>query len=246
MEKVYGFTNENIEEFSNYFNFDNASVLTVLGSGDQYFSSLLNGAKSIDVFDINYLAWYHFILKTTAIKMLSYEEFYQMFIIDKLDNLDIYYKIRTNLPDEVRWFFDKLISLGRNISSIKINNTIFDNSKIKIPYFNKNAYYKLQSILQSINLPTFYNCNLLDILKFTQKSYDIALFSNIYHYISLGVADYQRFLNDIKCPEILALYTWILQPKEKEEFVDNGFVVHEIPGVLHQQDYIIKLQRKKQ
>ena len=34
MEKVYGFTNENIDAFPEFFNFDNASVLTVLGSGD--------------------------------------------------------------------------------------------------------------------------------------------------------------------------------------------------------------------
>lgn len=34
MEKVYGFTNENVKVFSNYFDFNDANVLTVLGSGD--------------------------------------------------------------------------------------------------------------------------------------------------------------------------------------------------------------------
>ena len=72
MEKVYGFTNENINVFPEFFNFDNANVLTVLGSGDQYFGALLNGARDVEVFDINYLAWYHFLLKYTAIKILSY------------------------------------------------------------------------------------------------------------------------------------------------------------------------------
>ena len=115
-----------------------------------------------------------------------------------------------------------------------------------IPYLDAKTYYRLQSILQRTNLPIFYNCNLLDILKFTQKSYDIALFSNIYHYLSLSVEDYQEFLNKISCPEILALYTWILNREEKNKFINNGFEVYDIPGVLHQQDYIIKLHRKKQ
>lgn len=247
MEKVYGFTNENIDAFPEFFNFDNASVLTVLGSGDQYFSSLLNGAKNVDVFDINYLAWYHFILKYTAIKVLSYEEFMQMFVSDNLDNLSIYAKLRKYLPDEVKYFFDKLISLGRTFSSIKIKNIIFDNAKMNnIPYFNENIYYKLQSILQSSNFPAFYNCNLLDILKFTKKSYDVVLLSNIYHYLNNNPSDYHDFLSKINCPEILALYTWILNEEEKCEFLENGFDIHQIPGVLHESDYIVTLSRKKQ
>ena len=247
MEKVYGFTNENIDAFPEFFYFDNASVLTVLGSGDQYFSSLLNGAKNVDVFDINYLAWYHFILKYTAIKVLSYEEFMQMFVSDNLDNLSIYAKLRKYLPDEVKYFFDKLISLGRTFSSIKIKNIIFDNAKMNnIPYFNENTYYKLQSILQSSNFPAFYNCNLLDILKFTKKSYDVVLLSNIYHYLNNNPSDYHDFLSKINCPEILALYTWILNEEEKCEFLENGFDIHQIPGVLHESDYIVTLSRKKQ
>lgn len=246
MEKVYGFTNENIDAFPEFFYFDNASVLTVLGSGDQYFSALLNGAKNVDVFDINYLAWYHFILKYTAIKVLSYEEFMQMFVSDNLDNLSIYAKLRKYLPDEVKYFFDKLISLGRTFSSIKIKNIIFDNAKMNnIPYFNENTYYKLQSILQSSNFPAFYNCNLLDILKFTKKSYDVALLSNIYHYLNNNPSDYHDFLSKINCPEILALYTWILNEEEKYEFLENGFDIHQIPGVLHESDYIVTLSRKK-
>lgn len=247
MEKVYGFTNENLESFSTYFNFDNASVLTVLGSGDQYFESLLNGARDVEVFDINYLAWYHFLLKCTAIKILPYEEFMQMFVVDNLDNLNIYNKLREYLPDEVKHFFDKLIGLGRKFSSIKIKNIIFDNSKIRnIPYFNQETYYQLQSILQSCMLPEFYNCNLLDISKYTKKAYDVALFSNVYHYLSLNAKDYRDFLNKINSPEILALYTWFLNREEKKEFLANGFDLYQIPGVLHQDDYIVKLSRRKQ
>ena len=92
MQKIYDFTTENVSAYKDIFDFSNARVLTVLGSGDQYFTSLLNGAKSIEVFDYNIVTWYYFLLKFTAIKYLSYEDFYQMFITDNLNNLKIYNK----------------------------------------------------------------------------------------------------------------------------------------------------------
>ncbi len=247
MEKVYGFTNENVRVFSNYFDFNDANVLTVLGSGDQYFQAILDGAKNVDVFDINYIAWLHFLLKFTAIRTLSYEEFIQMFIIDNLNNLAIYGKLRNFLPDEVKYFFDKLISLKRDFSSIKLRNVIFDNAKINnIPYFDSKTYYVLQSLLRNQPIPSFYNCDLLNIKSFTKESYDVALISNIYHYLSMNANQYLEFLNkNVKSSQILALYTWILNDEERDEFLENGFDVYLIPGVLHKDDYIISLSRKR-
>lgn len=106
IEKVYDFTNENLIDLSKIYHFADTNILTVLGSGDQYFSALLAGAKNIEVFDINYLTLYHFILKFTAIKILLYEEFIQMFVVDNLDNLSIYAKLRNFLPLKVSDFFD--------------------------------------------------------------------------------------------------------------------------------------------
>ena len=228
MEKVYGFTNENVRFFSNYFDFNDANVLTVLGSGDQYFQAILDGAKNVDVFDINYIAWLHFLLKFTAIRTLSYEEFTQMFIIDNLNNLAIYGKLRNFLPDEVKYFFDKLISLKRDFSSIKLRNVIFDNAKINnIPYFDSKTYYVLQSLLRNQPIPSFYNCDLLNIKSFTKESYDVALISNIYHYLSMNANQYLEFLNkNVKSSQILALYTWILNDEERDKFLENGFDVY--------------------
>ena len=132
-------------------------------------------------------------------------------------------------------------------SELKELSIIFDNSKIRnTPYFNQETYYQLQSILQNNRMPEFYNCNLLDISKYTKKAYDVALFSNVYHYLSLNAKDYRDFLNKINSPEILALYTWILNGEKKKEFLANGFDLYQIPGVLHQDDYIVKLSRRKQ
>lgn len=247
MEKVYGFTNENLLAFSQFYNFDNAKILTVLGSGDQYFLGKLNGAKDITVFDINYLAWYHFILKYTAIMVLSYEDFMQMFVTDSLDNLDIYFKLRPFLPEEPRFFFDKLISFKRKFSSIKIKSLIFDNAKINIiPYFKKEEYYRLQEILKNSKMPKFYNCNLLELPKNNSENFDIALLSNIYHYISLNPKEYREFLKKINSDYIMALYTWILNEEEINDFLTNGFDIFKISGVLNGNDYIVNLSRKKQ
>ena len=40
MQKIYDFTNENVSAYKDLFDFSNARVLTVLGSGDQYFTYL--------------------------------------------------------------------------------------------------------------------------------------------------------------------------------------------------------------
>ena len=55
-KRVYAMTNENVASFKQLYDFDMAKVFTVLGSGDQYFTSLLNGASEISVFDVNYTA----------------------------------------------------------------------------------------------------------------------------------------------------------------------------------------------
>ena len=40
MEKVYSFTNENVSSYSDIYNMNGANMLTILGSGDQYFTAL--------------------------------------------------------------------------------------------------------------------------------------------------------------------------------------------------------------
>ena len=223
MQKIYDFTNENVSAYKDLFEFSNASVLTVLGSGDQYFTYLLNGAKNIEVFDYNIVTWYYFLLKFTAIKYLSYEDFYQMFITDNLDNLKIYNKLLPYLPEDCIWFFNKLYLLRRKFSSIVTNNTLFlaslNNNSIKIPYLNKEKYYELQSILGKIDVPVFYNCNLLDLKNLIRNDFDILILSNIYNYLDFSVSNYRDFLDEFNIPNILALYTWGKIAKNKKNFI---------------------------
>jgi len=138
--KVYSFTNENLVEYKKIYNFNNAKVLSVIGSGDQYFSSLLYGARNVDLYDINRMTWDYFVLKYYAILTLTYEEFYNFFVISNLDNMDIYNKVRYYLPEQIKNNIDKFIIKNKNLSSILLNNTIYeinvDNLDRIIPYFN--------------------------------------------------------------------------------------------------------------
>ena len=143
-------------------------------------------------------------------------------------------------------FCSNLIRLQRKFSSIKIHNTIFANTKSKIiSYLEKSEYYHLQSILNRTSLPIFYNCNLLELPNFTTKKYDIALLSNIYHYLAINPKEYKEFLSKLNCSDILALYTWILSEEEQAEFTKNGFDIYQIPGVLKNNDYVVSLSRKR-
>ena len=135
-------------------------MLTILGSGDQYFTAILNGAKNVELIDINIISWYYFVLKFTSIKYLSYEEFIKFFITEKINNNVVYAKIRNYLPNDIRNFFDKMVIIKSSFSNILLSSGMTelfseDDYKRYIPYLEENQYYKLQETLRSIELPVF-------------------------------------------------------------------------------------------
>ena len=83
VEKIYTSSNECLENYQNIYNFDNSRVLSVVGSGDQYFTCLLNGAQEVELFDINKAAWDYFRLRFYATRILSYEEYLFFFVLKK-------------------------------------------------------------------------------------------------------------------------------------------------------------------
>ena len=52
MNKLYRFSNENLTSYQDLYDFKNKKVLSVIGSGDQYFSSILYGAEEVTCFDM--------------------------------------------------------------------------------------------------------------------------------------------------------------------------------------------------
>lgn len=269
MKKVYGFTNEFVGTFPKIINFDNADVLSVVGSGDQYFTAILSGAKNVTLFDLNENAWYHFVLKFTAIKYLSFEEFWQFFIIDGLDNLKLYLKIRDYLPFDVRRFFDMMRVRKIKFSNIKFVELLEDTDYVRIiPYLRQEEYYKLQNLLVKRILPICYIKDFADIaLGSERENYDILLLSNIYNWMDLrpialkslfagykleknfNPVIFKYLLDKFDSCLIQALYAWNYY-NDINKFKELGFNVNAIPAVKQTEyndglNYVLTYKRIK-
>lgn len=236
MNKVYGFTNEFVGAYPDVYDFDNADVLSVIGSGDQYFTAMLAGAKSVTLFDLNVNAWYHFVLKFMAIKHLSFEEFWQFFITDDLNNFALYLKIRGYLPKDVRAFFDLIRVTRLRFSSIKVRSCFSesitqDDYLRMLPYLTSENYYKLQEILKKSELP---NCIIKEFSSIAlgdeRKNYDLMLLSNIYHWMDIRPPAFKFLLDQFEPCVIQALYIWT-RCGEITDFENLGFDLNTVPAV---------------
>jgi len=248
--KVYRFTNENLTSYNDLYDFDNARVLSVIGSGDQYFSSLLYGAKEVELYDINRRAWDYFVLKYYSILILSYEEFKEFFVNNMLNDKKTYTKIREYLPEDTKNNLDKFLKWHRKFSKIFLEDVIKDNNNYNsgrvIPYMDKDNYYKLQNILRTKKLPPVYFYDLLDLPNILCEKYDLILTSNIFNYLEVPIEFYRKRLETFDTPEIQAIYTWGINDIAREELLENEFTINEVDGFdSKRKDYVISLKKTK-
>ena len=257
MNYVYPFTNENVTSFENLYDFDNARVLSVLGIGDQYFASLLYGAREIELFDINSSTYDFFILKYYGIMIFSHEEFYDYFVIKELDNLKYLKRLMLYLPLDVANRLYDLYKRNWGLScSLFANVTNINEDGSNIPYFNREKFYQLQSILLNSKLPTFYLSDFTRLPnKVSDKSYEIILTSNIFDWLykdlevkSVGV--YKKLLDKFKYSEIQALYFWNnLDNDLRLELLRNGFDIEEVPSAgrlsLTNKNIVVSLRKNR-
>ena len=239
LEKVYSFSNENLASYEKIYNFDGAKVLTVVGSGDQYLTSILNGAKEVEVFDTNRVAYLYLILKITALKYLSLEEFYNFFV-NKANEREYYQKLRDYLPTITRGFFDKLIRDNKGISSIYLNSLLYTgpksiNDDSIIPYFNQDNYDYLKELLKGIGkIPKFYEADFMELANKNKDSYDLILLSNIYSNLNIRtkkpISTFKKTLEQMNAQEIQAYYAWHYNDAV-QGFLNEGFSLDEVEGV---------------
>lgn len=242
--KVYDFTNENVSCLKDLYHFENSKVLTVVGSGDQYFSSMLNGAKQVDLYDINFTSYLYFILKFYSIRELTFEEFYDFLIKKNFKNTNIYMKLESVLPKTVLKYYQYIIKYkkssfkkdGIKMISKKNHKYYFENKNTVIPYFVKDNYYKLQNILKNTKLPNFYDCDIRELRKINNEKYDIILMSNIYNYIPMLIEEYTNLLKSFDAPEIEACYDWYGWFKEK--FKENNYEINKVLGSSPSEYYL--------
>ena len=238
MANVYPFTNENLTSYKDLYKFDNARVLSVLGSGDQYFSSILYGAKEVELYDCNFLAWDFFVLKFYGILTLNYEEFYNLFVKTRLEDLKCLKKLLEYLPKDVANRIAKLQKDYRWLSRLLYIDYIgekYNNGRC-IPYFDKKTYYQLQSLLREQQLPKFYLSYLQSMPSMVDnKSYDVILTSNIFDWMYGDmdkdcVLEYKKLLNKFNYGEIQALYHWTLTEELQSSLEQNGFEIESVPA----------------
>lgn len=244
-EPVYDFTNENTTELNRICNFEGKKVLTVLGSGDQYFTAKLYGAKQVDVIDTNCYTWYYFIIKQWAFKCLKYEDFYRLFIEKVWTDKKINNRFQIFAPDDVK----TSVSLANNFLLTVVPHTSFkpplrDDGSI-IPYFSEENYKKLQDILRGDKTPLFINENFFQYE--ASKPYDITILSNIYNFSGMSKEEFKAYLMRFNSSEILALYGWHMNESTQQEWADLGFEIHEVassvPTNEKKTDIILSLRK---
>ena len=76
-ERIYPFTTEDISGYINLFNINGKDIFTVGSSGDQVFNSIMLGAKSVTLFDINNSAKEFFNAKKNIIMSTPREKLYE-------------------------------------------------------------------------------------------------------------------------------------------------------------------------
>ena len=114
LRRGYFTTNENLG-YLKQIDIKDEKVLTVCGSGDQAFLSIINGAQEVDTFDSNPLQYYIMELKKAAIRGLDKEEYLLFFPIwggniNEMYNIKYYDRFKQYLNDDSRKFWDYVYS----------------------------------------------------------------------------------------------------------------------------------------
>lgn len=238
--KVYDFTNENVSCLNDLYHFENAQVLSIIGSGDQYFTSILNGAKKVDLVDVNPTSHLYFILKFYAIRELEYEEFYEFLVLKNFNNPNIYFKLEPVLPIKALIYYRYLMENNRkyiynyscfkkdgiDLLSKKNQKYYFDNENTVIPYFKRDNYYKLKEKLKTMELPNFFQTNIVNLKNEIKGNYDILLMSNIYNSLDMNIEQYTKLLKKFDVPEIQTCYDWY--GWYLKEFMNGDYLINKV------------------
>lgn len=192
----YLFSNENLFYYENFF-MNNQKVLTVTGSGDQVLTAILYGAREVDTFDSNKLAYYNLMLKKYALLSMDYNELLDFYNVRKdISYLRRYKKIAESIiEDDVRYFWQQILNQDKyNFSYCFLGfGEDFDILKKRIPYINKEYFEKIKIMIPECKI-NYKNIDIFEIPnEFTQK-YSFINLSNILQYI----VDKQSYIDFIK------------------------------------------------
>lgn len=213
---VFLFANENISGYLSRLNsLQDKTVLSVAASGDHAFESLLAGAKSVDLFDINYLQKHVVELKSVMIKHLSYSDFMRFFFDEKrfLDRTivePIWHLFSPGLKVFMTHFYR-----SQNSAMFRYNHA--QHNEYSIDQFE---YIKYPSEYKNLGriMPNKFNFTRADVSEIPTKFngvYDRILLSNIFEYQYIDLSDYDK--------RLMQFYHQVLTPiADKNLNVDGG------------------------
>jgi len=195
---IFRFSNENLDKLFENLNIKGKRVATVGSSGDQAIHCLYNGAKEVELIDVNFMAKPYTELKIAGIKALTFDEFSDL-IDDIPKKLPKYYKKLSHyLKGDTKNFFDELVIEGtiKEFGRMLQNNDKFG-SKF---YENAFDYYQLKDILLKDDYQIkFTMAELEDFPKKLNGEYDLILLSNIIDYFDdLINKEFLLFLATVK------------------------------------------------
>jgi hypothetical protein len=230
-------------------------VLAVCSSGDHYLNALYQGAKNIDLFDINEFSYAVLNLKIAAIKSLEYEEFLTYFGIinrHKMLGYKLYLKIRENLNLEFRDIFDYIYKSTNNSGLTMIDGTALfykdqgeqSTALTNCSFLTKSGYIYLNKLLMNVDEKEikFIHSNIFDISSKLTKKYDAIFLSNISSCYDpkkfLKLIDIlQTYLNENGIIYFAYLYKINdkveknIQQKLQDIFKDKKIIMENIPSV---------------
>lgn len=188
--RIYSSSNEDILDLYSDIDFNNKNILSVLASGDQAFMAYLNGAKSVDLFDVNKLTLYYYYLRIWMIKYfhIFYAEPYLCkLFIDKLIS-----KVKPEGTVEYSCF-EYWKSLLKHIDDFDLNKLFFSPSTII--QLNDEEIKKLGNLLKE-KKSTFYSIDISSKINI-QKKYDIIITSNIPDWIYSSYGSFKKYKENI-------------------------------------------------
>ncbi len=236
MTQLFRFTNENISEYYELFDFENKDVLTVIGAGDQALSAIFKGAKNVDVFDINKLSYYFLNLKKYAIKNISYEEYLKLFNpITKLKDSEIMYeKVSSNIDDKnVKEFWDYVFRSNYVFYYLFFDtNSSINRVKRNVPYLESEENYNILKQRIETSKIKYVGGDLTELVQTLDKKYDYINLSNIIDYFDDKVFAgklYSIIFNNLLNKDGMCMmeYEWYLYAC-CNDYIENLFIKYQI------------------
>lgn len=197
---IYMASTSNVKGTLKLYN-DYETVLCLGSTGAHGYEAALNGAKKVDMFDINELQRLYYLFMQTSIMVLSYEDFIKYFTLSELKKVytqsdikdflstELFQELSNALPTEVSFAFEEIFENFPNYHLIFTalfrfeHNMDIEYLKKYMSFYNKDDYYKLQTILRENKCEfNYHQCSIRDVPTMFQDQYDLILLDNLTQY----------------------------------------------------------------